>query len=103
MTQAKFKFKNKGREKPCHSQNKDTGLEKPVLLLHLASCRNIQKIHLFLFLKLAELCLKDERGMKDQEERMKNKKYRYLKMFQSDIILKFKNLIKININQKIKI
>ena len=54
------------------------------------------QIHLFLFLKLAELCLKDGQGMKDQEERMKNKKYRSLKMFQSDSILKFKNIVKFN-------
>ena len=36
-----------------------------------------------------EIWLKDERGMDDQEERMKNQKYRSLKMFPSDIILKF--------------
>ena len=33
--------------------------------------------------------------MDDQEERMKNKKYRSLKMFPSDI-LKFKNIVKVN-------
>ena len=37
--------------------------------------------------------------MKDQEERMKNKKYRSLKMFPSDIILKFKNIVKFNSNK----
>ena len=31
--------------------------------------------------------------MEDQEERMKNKNYRSLKMFPSDIILKFKNIV----------
>ena len=31
--------------------------------------------------------------MIDQEKRMKNKKYRSLKMFPSDIILKFKNIV----------
>ena len=36
-----------------------------------------------------EIWLKDERGMDDQEERMKNQKYRSLKMLPSDIILKF--------------
>ena len=35
--------------------------------------------------------------MEDQEERMKNKKYRSLKMFPSDIILKFKNIVKFKI------
>ena len=34
----------------------------------------IQKIHLFLFSKLAGVWLKDGQGMEDQEERMKNKK-----------------------------
>ena len=34
--------------------------------------------------------------MDDQEERMKNKKYKSLKMFPSDIIYKFKNNIKLN-------
>ena len=34
--------------------------------------------------------------MDDQEERMKNKKYRSLTMFPSDIILKFKNIVKVN-------
>ena len=32
----------------------------------------------------------------DQEERMKNKKYRSFKMFPSDIILKFKHIVKFN-------
>jgi len=36
----------------------------------------------------------DEQGMDDQEERMKKKKYRSLKMFSSDIILKLKNIVK---------
>jgi len=36
-------------------------------------------------------------GMEDQEERMKNKKYRSLKMFLSEIILKFKILLHCNI------
>ena len=36
----------------------------------------------------------DEQGMDDQEERMKKKKYRSLKMFPSDIILKLKNIVK---------
>ena len=31
-----------------------------------------------------------------EEERMKNKKYRSLKMFPSDIILMFKNIVKFN-------
>ena len=43
-----------------------------------------------------EIWLKDERGMDDQEERMKNQKYRSLKMLPSDIILKFSNIIKFN-------
>ena len=34
-------------------------------------------------------------GLDDQEERMKNKKYRNLKMFPSDIVLKFKNIVKL--------
>ena len=33
--------------------------------------------------------MKDGQGMEDKEERMKNKKYRSLKMFPSDIIFKF--------------
>ena len=32
--------------------------------------------------------------MDDQKERMKNKKYRSLKMFPTDIILKFINIVK---------
>ena len=32
--------------------------------------------------------IEDGRGMDDQEERMKNNKYRSLKMFPSDIIYK---------------
>jgi len=48
--------------------------------------------HLFLFSKLAKVWLKDGQGMEDQEERIKNKKYRSLKMFPSDIILQFKIL-----------
>ena len=39
---------------------------------NLASCRDIQKIHLFLFSKLAEVWLNDGQGMDDQEEIMKN-------------------------------
>ena len=57
------------------------------------AAENIQKIQLFLFSKLAKEWLKDGQGMEDQEERMKNKKY---KMFPSDIILKFKNIVKFN-------
>ena len=41
--------------------------------------------------------------MEDQEERMKNKKYRSLKMFPSDIILKFENIVKFNQNKLIKL
>ena len=41
--------------------------------------------------------------MEDQEERMKNKKYRSLKMFPSDIILKFKNIVKFNKNKLLKL
>ena len=41
--------------------------------------------------------MKDGQGMEDQEERIKNKKYRSLKMFPSDIILKFKNIVKFKI------
>ena len=41
--------------------------------------------------------MKDGQGMENQEERMKNKKYRSLKMFPSDIILKFKNIVKFKI------
>ena len=41
--------------------------------------------------------------MEDQEERMKNKKYRSLKMFPSDIILKFKNIVKLNQNKLLKL
>ena len=44
------------------------------------AAENIQKIHLFLFSKLAKVWLKDGPGMDDQEERMKNKKYKSLKM-----------------------
>ena len=56
------------------------------------AAENIQKIHLFLFSKLAKVWLKDSRGM---EERMKNKKHRSFKMFPSDM-LKFKNIVKFN-------
>jgi len=38
-----------------------------------------------------------------QEERMKNKKYRSIKMFPSDIILKFKNIVKFNQNKFLKL
>ena len=38
----------------------------------------------------------DGQGIKDQEKRIKNKKYRSLKMFPSDIILKFKNIVQFN-------
>ena len=41
--------------------------------------------------------------MDDQEERIKNKKYRSLKMFPSDIILKFKNIVKFNQNKFLKL
>ena len=47
--------------------------------------------------------MKDGPGMNDQEERMKNKKYRSLKMFPSDIILKFENIVKFNQNKLIKL
>ena len=47
--------------------------------------------------------LKDGQGMEDQEEKMKNKKYRSLKMFPSDIILKFKNIVKFNWNKLLKL
>jgi len=39
----------------------------------------------------------------DQEDTMKNKKYRSLKMFPSDIILKFKNIVKFNLNKLFKL
>ena len=39
--------------------------------------------------------MKDGRGMDDQEERMKNKKYRSLKMCSSDIIFKKYSKIKL--------
>ena len=42
-------------------------------------------------------------GIDDQEERMKNKKYRSLKMFPSDIILKFKNIAEFNWNKLLKL
>ena len=60
------------------------------------AAKNIQNFHLFLFSKLVKVWLKDGQGMDDQEERMKNKKYRSLKMFPSDIILKLKNIVKFN-------
>ena len=41
--------------------------------------------------------------MDDQEEKMENKKYRSLKMFPSDIILKFKNIVKFNKNKLLKL
>ena len=41
--------------------------------------------------------------MEDQEESIKNKKYRSLKMFPSDIILKCKNIVKFNQNKLIKL
>ncbi len=47
--------------------------------------------------------MKDGQGMDDQEERMKNKKYRSLKMFPSDITLKFKNIVKFNYNKLLKL
>ena len=62
----------------------------------MAAAENIQKLHLFLFSKFAKVWLKDRQGMENQEERVKNKKYRSLKMFPSDIILKFKNIVKFN-------
>ena len=40
--------------------------------------------------------MNDGPGMDGQEERMKNKKFRSLKMVISDIILKFKNIVKFN-------
>ena len=47
--------------------------------------------------------MKDGQGMDDKEERMKNKKYRSIKMFPSDIILKFKNIVKLNLNKLLKL
>ena len=47
--------------------------------------------------------MKDGQGMDHQEERMTNKKYRSLKMFSSDIILKFKNIVKFNQNKLLKL
>ena len=41
--------------------------------------------------------------MEDQEESIKNKKYRSLKMFPSDIILKFKNIVTFNLNKLLKL
>ena len=41
--------------------------------------------------------------MDDQDERMKNKKYKSLKMFPSKIILKFKNIVKFNQNKLLKL
>ena len=46
--------------------------------------------------------MKDGRGMDNQEERIKNKKYRSLKIFPSDIILKIKNIAKFDLNKKLK-
>ena len=98
MTEAKFKNKQ-GGEKPCHSQYIEYRYRAPknssASAIWLAA-ENVQKNHLFLFSKLAKVWLKDGRGMGNQEERMKNKKYRSLKMFPSDIILKFKNIVKFN-------
>ena len=71
----------------CASKNSSTSA------IWLAA-ENIQKIHLFLFSKL--VWLNDGQGIEDQEERIKNKKYRSLKMVPSDIILKYKNLVKLN-------
>ena len=42
-------------------------------------------------------------GMEDQEEIMKNKKYRSLKMFPSDILLKFKNTVNFNQTKLLKL
>ena len=50
------------------------------------AAENIKQIHLFLFSKLAKVWLKDGQGMDDQVERM----------FPSDVILKFKNIVKFN-------
>ena len=47
--------------------------------------------------------MKDGQGIDDQEERIKNKKYRSLKMFPSHIILKFKNIVKFNQNKLLKL
>ena len=47
--------------------------------------------------------LKDGQGIEDQEEKIKNKKYRSLKMFPSDIILKFKNIVTFNLNKLLKL
>ena len=41
--------------------------------------------------------------MDDQGERMKNKKKRIFKMFPSDIILKFKNIVKLNSDKLLKL
>ena len=41
--------------------------------------------------------------MEDQEERIKNKKYRSLKIFPSDIISKIKNIVKFDLNKLLKL
>ena len=88
MTEAKFKT-NKKEYRYRASKNSSPSA------IWLAA-ENIQQNHLFLFSKLAIVWLKDGQEMEDQEERIKNKKYRSLKMFPSDIILKFKNIVKFN-------
>ena len=69
----------------------------------MAICRKHPKNSFILFLKLAKVWSKDGQGVDDQEETMKNKKYRSLKMFPSDIILKFKNIVKFNLNKLFKL
>ena len=88
MTEAKFKTNKK--------EYRYRALKNSSASAIWLTAENIQKIHLFLFSKLALVWLKDGQGMDDQEERNKNKKYRSLKMFPSDIILKFENIVKFN-------
>ena len=93
MTEAKLKtIKGESNLATLNIQNIDYRYRAPknssASAIWLAA-ENIQKNHLFLFEGW-----KDGRGMDNQEERMKNKKYRSLKMFPSDIILKFKNIVK---------
>ena len=94
MTEAKFKKQTRERVTLPLSVYRYRARKNSSASAIWLAAENIQKIHLFSFSKSAEVWLKDVQGMDDQEERMKNKIYRSLKMFPSDIILKFKNILK---------
>jgi len=58
MTEAKLKKQNKGESNPCHSQKIEYRYRAPKNSFASAiwlAAENIQKIHLFLFSKLAKV------------------------------------------------